>query len=198
MEKNEILEVVESVEPGVVLDLFDDNIQRLEVFGIVERNNFKLVREYLSDDYQKEEEEKIFPVSFYDYDKDSEDFIKANINEIEKDIRNKKASLSSDLYNDLLNKVNRLKVVYYDLETSRKAYAKSSRRKIRKMLDSIEDLAYYLIIELRASLGLSVKNMEQDMIYDYCSAIAVDVNNNKYKRLSFEDHIQDGKFNLFK
>ena len=49
----------------------------------------------------------------------------------------------------------------------------------------------YLLIELRTAVGLDLDSIALCDVVEYCTAIACDVNNGKYKTLTIEDHIDE-------
>ena len=181
-----------------MLDKFDSKIENLKL-GIIEENNFKLVKEYLSG-----EKDYTFGIdendpNFFDYFFAVDDRnVNTNINEIKEKIKELKENkiISAAEYDELKAKVYKIKSDAYDYDSIIKAANNSGQNKIRKLAREYEVKVIYGIIELRASLGLNTDYMLGRRVYDYCSTIAKDVNNGKYKRLTFTSKHVDEDGNL--
>ena len=67
------------------------------------------------------------------------------------------------------------------------------------MYDEADAYLKYLLIEIAADVGVPIECFEKDMIRTYCESIVCDVNNDKYKTLSFNDHINSNcTVNIYK
>ena len=206
-----------------VKDLFEDNVDKLNnpynisLYSIVEVNTFKLVREYMNGkfDTTNDKERQIeLLVTLFRKDEDV-DVYKIGIHDIGYKLASLENTLDEYLYNQLLNKYNVLKSEYFnyisvkkvkdqvskEFETNKLAKEKEDLDEYKKSYKLYKDLVCdskrrldYYIIELQAALGLELTTSPSDKICKYCDAIIKDVNNNKYRRLSIQDHLEDNGY----
>lgn len=164
------------------MEIFESEIKRLKINSIVERNNFSLVRNI--------EEGKIY---FDDPGRSSigldNKFIEKNINEIAEVINNNNFNTSKEVLTQLREAFNTLKINYADLRDYLDRIIEEDEE---KLYYETAEKTYYGIVELRASLGLSLEAFDEDSIIDYAEAIKFDVVNKKYKRLDINSHITKG------
>ena len=177
-----------------ILDKFDSKIENLKL-GIIDENNFKLVKEYLSGEkdytFDIDENDQNFFNYFFAVDGKN---INTNINEIKAEMRKLKNNnaINDEDYQELKEKIYKIKANAYDYDSFIKAANNSGLDKIRKLAKEYEVKVIYGIIELRASLGLNTDYMLGRRVYEYCSTIAKDVNSGKYKKLTFTSkHIDE-------
>lgn len=173
------------------LDLFNSNVRNIELNSIIEKNNFNLVRDY----FEGAIVEKEFGISAITIDND---FIMENIKEIGKKINT--ANYTTEIQKALDKKLSILSELYGEFKIYDRLSKKIKFDKVeRKLFDENKSKLFYLILELRISTGLTTEEINHNDIMDYCSILACDVNNGKYKRLDFQSHIDDdGKVNRFK
>lgn len=201
-------------ETDEVSKLFKERVKKLKINGYVEKHTFKLVCEYLNgkfdDDINIVSEKFISKALKNSNNQDDVDMNYILIKNIEKKIKSKEKKISVNQSAALKHKLKDLKAYYFDLaslyrakEDEKQEADKKGKREIDKkyqdMINEANQMVDYSIIELNGALGLSVECFNNSKIRNYCESILYDVNNDKYKRLSFKDHItSDGSINVYK
>lgn len=163
------------------MELFEDKVKNLKINSVVERNNFKFVRDFYEEN-----------IKFDDYGYScvglTDDFIKKNIKEIDDAIFNNIVNTKKSVLIELKESFNNLKQNYQEFID----YSNKTSKSEKRLLNDVKVKLYYNIVELRVSLGLSLMEFDDDCIYDYAEAIKFDINNGKYKRLDIQSHVIDG------
>lgn len=164
-----------------LLLLFNENVKKISLNSSIEQNNFALVRKYLHGRIVESE---------YGVDSSSleKEFIIKNIDEIKNKISSSNYCGNFKLL--LQEKIMLLSRLFDEFVVYDNLLQKYKLNKAEKKLSS-ENLSkiFYLILELRVSLGLDLDDIYYEEIMSYCDIIASDVNNGKYKRLDFQSHI---------
>ena len=160
---------------------FESKVKKLELGKAIEKNTFKLTRDYLNGDII----EKNTGYASYTYD---DSFIIKNMNEIQNAIKTKpyRKVTKEELNNKVQNIINEYSqyTTYNNLNSRGELDTKQ-----KSFLMEYQNRVFYLILELRVALGLDVSDFYHEEVYDYCEAIITDVMNNKYKRLNIEQHL---------
>ncbi len=188
----------------------NDNVANLEVYSFVEMNTFKLVRNIFAGEFNKPNDYALSEEVLKIKEKygDKTDKYKLDIITINDKLENlKKNNKNSIIYKELLEKFKKLTqayTAYNDAKSFKDAqeYTKDQTIRERKELHyyckgdafGLEREVAYYIIELKAALGLNLEYSSNNYITDFCKAIIMDVNNNKYKRLSIEKHFTSNKY----
>lgn len=172
---------------------FNKKAKNIKINSIIEKNNFNLVRDFITGEIEfsqsNRNNQKIDSNNITNkimFDNDIEIFVKIGILLDDRNYKKEKEALI--LLQEKENTLKRLYDTYCDyLKCSyiEEEYSSKLRRQI-----------FYLILELRASLNLNLDKFNSSEIANYCETIANDVVNEKYKRLSFQSHLDySGKLN---
>lgn len=178
------------MEEEEMLNFFEYKVKNLKLNSIIEQNNFSLLRKFYNG-------EIICDDNGYNIYSINCNFIEESIQEINTELQ--KINTSEAILKQLRTKLQELRDFYIEYRTYESISKKHRLSNAeRKMKTEVTIKTFYSIIELRASLGLSIEGLEKDSIYSYFRALVCDINNEKYERLSFQKHIINCEVSSYK
>lgn len=114
--------------------------------------------------------------------------------EIEKKLKRIRADKNYELLMENFKSFQRMSKKYNDILPV--VELKGSESPLKKDLDILEMKLLYLIIELRASLGMDLSDISNRNVEKYIDAIVFDIMNEKYEPASILKHIDDENVEL--
>ena len=179
------------------------NSNNVKIYSIVEDNTFRLVRKYMAGRFDMCNDTdwalsilaaSIRENKYNDIYQLEIDRIKEKLDKVIPELKNE------DIVNQLKEKYKDLICEYHNYDSINRAEERSEFEGSKNLACTSERIIKALIIELKGALGMDFDNLTNNReICDYCEAIINDVNNNKYKRLSINDHFTyNGYINPYK
>ena len=198
-----IIEEIDCVYDECSLLLFEYKIKQLNIRSKVEENNFSLVHRYLSGNITKENDYNKLVNNYdglvSDVMLEKGGFIEKSIEQITDAVETNSIKADTQILKELKNRLQSLKELAKNYYVIRNIHNEQAFKGSYRLLKEAESRVIYGIIELRASLGLSTAGITVEKIQKYCRALMYDINNDKYERLSFQEHItEEGKINYLK
>jgi len=178
------------------------NTRNVKIYSIIEDNTFRLVRNYMGGQFDHSNDtEWALAILATSIKNDVDDIYKLEIDRIKEKLDKVIPILKSkDIAKQLNDKYKSLVCEYYNYVSINKAKTEKEFKGSKALLCTSERILKYLIIELKGALGMDFDSLSNNNeISNYCEAIINDVNNNKYKRLSIEEHFTSkGYLNPYK